>query len=144
MKFSEFIRKGAVVKGKPDVPKAVSLLRMSETNLAIVRTIPLTSESASLVLVNAYEALRQVLEAMALIEGYKVFSHEAYTQYLIEKDEVRASATFDRLRKLRNGVNYDGKNIPAEVAAQAIIDIEQLCAHVQVKYLTAMLRKSKS
>ena len=107
---------------------------MSKNNLSVVKKIPLTDESASLILSSAYESLRQVLEAIALKNGYKVFSHVAYTEYLAQNNQQAASNVFDRLRTLRNGVNYYGNHVPEEVAAQALQDIERLCTHLERTY----------
>lgn len=135
MRFEDFIEEGSVHKATPDPQKAKALVNMASNNLRVVKQISLDDDSASLILSSAYESLRQVLEAMAHTQGYKVFSHLAYTSYLSEKGEEGASATFDRLRKLRNGVNYYGKSVPKEVTKQALQDIELLCNKLQKKYL---------
>lgn len=135
MRFDDFLKEGSVQNASQDPQKAKALVKMAFNNLAVSKKIRLDDESASLVLSSAYESLRQVLEAITLTEGYKVFSHLAYTYYLLEKGETSASATFNRLRKLRNGVNYYGKTVPKQVTEQALKDIENLCEKMRNKYI---------
>ena len=134
MKFVEPLDNEVVRRVTPDHQHAQSLLKMSKNNLLVVKQIPLTDDSASLILSSAYESLRQVLEAIALKNGYKVFSHVKYTSYLEQNNEQAASKVFDRLRKLRNGVNYYGNAVPKEVTKQALQDIQKLCKQLEEKY----------
>jgi hypothetical protein len=68
----------------------------------------------------AYESLRQHLEALAFEEGFKVYSHEAYTAYLLDKKLTVLAHRFDRLRKLRNGVHYYGRSVEQSTASSAL------------------------
>jgi hypothetical protein len=135
MDFNQFIQTGKVMKGEKDPQKCKALVSMSSNNLEIVKDINLSEKSASIILSSSYESLRQVLEAIALLEGYKVFSHEAFAAYLKTLNEESTSEKFDRLRKLRNGVNYYGKSISVDVARQALIDAEDMIEYLVKKYI---------
>ena len=106
MRFEDFIENKKVIIGSSDEQKAKALVKMAEQNMAFVEMLPEREEGASVVLSQAYESLRQILEAMTLQEGFKVYSHEAYTFYLKKLGKESVAQRFDRLRKLRNGVNY--------------------------------------
>ncbi|MGM5488097.1 MAG: hypothetical protein ACQESG_04065 [Nanobdellota archaeon] len=57
-----------------------------------------------------YDALRELLEVIE--EGYKIYNHECYTAFLKEiLDQPRYAEEFDKLRKIRNGINYYGKTV---------------------------------
>ena len=135
MDFEYFIENKKVVKASKDVSKAKALVRISLQNLESVSEIQLNDKTASIILVMGYESLRQVLEAMTLLKGYKVFSHEAYTYYLRYLNEIIASEKFDRLRKLRDRINYYGKPVNQEVAENAIKEITVLIKRLRQKYI---------
>lgn len=136
MRFSEFIADGRVVLGEPDVQKSNALVKMATSQFTVVKSIPLTDESSSLVFVQSYECLRQMLEAISLLEGYKLYSHEAFTSYLLEKCEESLANHFDRFRKLRNGVNYYGKPVSLLVAKESLVRIGELITLLGQKYLS--------
>ena len=77
MNFEEFIKEEKVRIAQPDVQKAKALIKMSFNNLKVVDLLEINETSSSSVLVMNYESLRQILEAICLKEGYKVYSHEA-------------------------------------------------------------------
>ena len=126
MKFIDFITNGKVRKSQPDVEQAKSLVKIAQKNFQAIQTIDLTDETSSILFSQSYESLRQVVEALCLIEGFKVYSHEAYTYYLKEHDRLYESEVFDRLRRLRNGINYYGKPVSITVTQNAFHDIQNL------------------
>ena len=54
-----------------------------------------------------YDSLRELLEALAIKNGFKIYNHECYTYFLKEilNESVKADE-FDDLRKIRNNINY--------------------------------------
>ena len=134
MDFIAYQQEGKVIKGERDIQKAKSLLNMSENMLKTIERIEITDITASTVLSISYEALREVIEALCLMEGYKVYSHEAFTAYLIALKEESIAASFDRFRKLRNGINYYGKTVSLPTSEQARKEIQQLCDTLKEKY----------
>lgn len=139
MNFEAFIADGRVRKGEKDFQKAKALLIMAEKGLATAETIPLNNTSSSIILTISYESLREILEAICLREGYKIYSHEAYTAYLKELGEEKIAFLFDRLRILRNGVNYYGKAVSIEIAQEAKKQSKELSALLKEKYIKAKL-----
>jgi len=82
--FEEFLRSGKVRKGQPDISLAKSLIQMSARHLAYADSNSINGESAGPALVIYYEALREICEAICSKEGYKIYSHEAFTYFLKE------------------------------------------------------------
>jgi len=136
MNFEYFIKSGKVQKGAKDHQKAKALTKMSKNNFKTLKTIEINQSSASLVFSSAYESLRQILEAIALTKGLKVYSHQAFTYFLLELGEESVSVMFDRFRKLRNGINYYGKGVSEAVTRQAIKEIEKKMRYLVTKYLS--------
>ena len=75
----------------------------------------------------AYDSLRELLEALALKHGYKIYNHECYTSFLKEiLKENQNGDEFDDLRKIRNAVNYYEKDVLIEEAKEIIKRIKNL------------------
>src|SRR3989344_1056087 len=81
------------------------------------------------------DVLRSIVESMSIIEGYKIYSHEAFTYFLKEKGEEIISEKFDRFRKIRNKINYYGGNISAEEVKENIEEIKEIIKKLKTKYL---------
>ncbi len=136
MSWEYFIEKKVVRKATPDTELAKSLVEMSERRLVFLQKQEIDNSSASIVASEYYEAVREICEAILAVKGFKVYSHEAITSFLLEvlKDDYSA-ATFDRYRKIRNGINYYGKQIAKEEAEKASSEIRLLVKSLKSKYL---------
>ncbi len=125
MKFEDFIQEGKVQQTTKGEQQAKSLQKMSLQTQKALQDIPLTEQNASIIFSQNYEAFRQIIEAITLKEGLKVYSHEAYTYYLQEKHQEKTAKVFDRLRKLRNKINYYGNPVSVAVTQQALEDVKK-------------------
>ena len=127
MFWQECLEKGFVRKSTPDKELAKSLLKMAETRLHFIKSIIIEQSNASIITGEAYEALREVCEALIATEGFKVYSHECITSFIkeISKDEYSA-IIFDRYRRVRNAINYYGRQVSSEEARQAVAEISEL------------------
>ncbi|MAG15790.1 hypothetical protein CMO88_01885 [Candidatus Woesearchaeota archaeon] len=139
MRFSDFIEKGQVRKASPDVSLAKSLIATSETDLKFLKSVEITETSARKVMTNYYDVLRSVLEAILALEGYKTYSHEAFTYFLKEKDEQLIAEKFDRFRKIRNKINYYGKDISVEEVKEHSTEIIKMIEILKNKYLKELM-----
>ncbi|MAG47468.1 hypothetical protein CL617_02585 [archaeon] len=135
MNFKNFIEKGQVRKASKDIQLAKSLIDTADSDLIFFKKIEINKISARKVMTNYYDILRSILEATAALEGYKIYSHEAFTYFLIEKNETLISQKFDRFRKIRNGINYYGKNISPEETKENIVEIVKLINVLKKRYL---------
>ena len=112
---------------KPDVEMIKSLTKSSKNKLESESKLNMNDVTASSKLSLAYDSLRELLEALALNNGYKVYNHECYSAFLKEiiKESYKADE-FDDIRKIRNAVNYYGKEISVEEANEIITKIKNL------------------
>jgi len=109
---TELIKSLKISAGKKT--SSAKLLEMNETTASSIITL-------------AYDALRELLEAIAIKNGYKIYNHECYSSFLQSvMDETEMSESFDSLRKLRNSINYYGKDISIDDAKIVAEDIEEL------------------
>ena len=84
---------------------------------------------------NYYDILRSVLEAISSIDGFKIYSHEAFTFFLKDKNELNVANKFDRYRQIRNKINYYGKEISIEETKENTQDIEKIIEYLIGKYM---------
>ena len=112
---------------KPDVDMIASLTKSSRNKLESESKLIMNEVTASSKLSLAYDSLRELLEALALKNGYKVYNHECYTAFLKEiiKENYKADE-FDDIRKIRNAVNYYGKEMSVEEVNEIIANIKKL------------------
>ncbi len=135
MNFEDFIKSKKVRKGTPDMQLAKSLIKMSENHLKSIEDMRLTEVSSATIMTNYYESLREIVEAIASIDGYKVYSHEAFTYFLKERGEDLISIKFDNYRKIRNSVNYYGKPVEVGITEANINEIKKIIRELKEKFL---------
>jgi len=135
MKFQDFLQEGKVQETTKGEQQAESLQKMSLQTQQALSEITLTEQNTSIIFSQNYEAFRQIVEAIALKEGFKVYSHEAYTYYLKEKHQENTAKVFDRLRKLRNKINYYGSPVSIAVTQQALKDVKKHIIILKTKFL---------
>jgi len=110
MDWTECCNKRIVKEVSKDQDFVNSLLKTSMNKLKSMEILELNDVTADSKISLAYDSLRELLEAFSLKKGYKIYNHECYTPFLKEiviKSEL--GDEFDELRKLRNQVNYYGK-----------------------------------
>ena len=135
MKFGDFIKQGQVKIASKDTILAKSLVKTARKDLEFLEHIELNENSARKLTTNYYDVLRSILEAISAIDGYKIYSHEAFTYFLKEKGEEILAVKFDRFRKIRNRINYYGEDISVEEARDNIEEMKNIIRTLIEKYL---------
>jgi hypothetical protein len=134
MNFEDFIKTGQAKKAEIDRELARSLIQTADEDLIYLKSVKLDKFSARKVISNYYDVLRSILEAISILEGYKIYSHEAFTYFLKQKGEENLSNKFDRFRQIRNKINYYGKKISIEEAEEYTIEIQKLIQEIKLKF----------
>jgi len=142
MKFIDFIKKGEARKGEKDTNLSKSLVATAKSDLEFFNRCRIDGNSARKIVSNYYDVLRSILEAIAALDGFKIYSHEAFTYFLIEKNERILAEKFDRFRRIRNSINYYGKSMEIEEAKEISEEIKQVIKILINKYLNEKLEKS--
>jgi len=127
MDWRECCDKRIIKKIKLDIDMIQSLIKSSENKFKSESSLKMNDITASSKLSLSYDSLRELLEALALREGYKIYNHECYTAFL--KEIIKKSAEgdeFNEIRLIRNAVNYYGKEISPEETGQVISRIKHL------------------
>jgi hypothetical protein len=135
MKFNDFIKRKEVRKTELDISLFNSLIETAELDLKFLERTKIDEYSARKIMSNYYDILRSLLEAITLKEGYKVYSHEAFTFYLKEKGESEISLKFDRFRRKRNKINYYGESVSVDEVKEYSEEIKRIIKELKEKYL---------
>ena len=136
MRFQDFIDQQKARKATTDIQLAKSLIGMSDNHIEAIKKLAIDEITASTIMATYYEALREIIEAIAAKKGYKIYSHDALTYFLKELGKDLIADKFDRFRKIRNGINYYGKRISKESTESNVKDIERIIAELKQKFLS--------
>ena len=124
MSFQQSLEQGYAKKVPSDALRAKSLLKSADDTLLTVKEILLKEHNYKSIIRELYEAMRQYCEAIGYLKGYKFLSHESITYFLDEiLHENSISIIFDRYRKIRNGINYYGRDVSLETVEKALTEI---------------------
>lgn len=135
MMFKDFINKELVRRTSKDIPLIKSIINNVKRDIIFLNDLGINENSSRKIMGNYYDSLREVLEAISIMDGYKIYSHEAFTHFLKEKGEELLSIKFDRFRKIRNSINYYGKDISIEETKENIEEIKEMIKNLIKKYL---------
>lgn len=135
MDWKECNFKRLAKKVSVDMELIESLVLSSNDKLITAKMLELSSVTASSKLSLVYESTREVLEALALKSGYKVYNHDCFSAFLLEVlNEEDFSVEFDRFRRLRNKINYYGKRLEVDECESFLEDLIVLREKVLSKY----------
>ncbi|MBU1245657.1 MAG: hypothetical protein KKH88_02915 [Nanoarchaeota archaeon] len=132
MDWEECNKKDLVKEVKADKNLTNSLIKSSEKKLKTQSLLDLNETTATSKISLSYEALRELLEALAISNGFKIYNHECYYAFLkeiLKKNDL--GREFDNFRKLRNAINYYGKDISKEEAKEIMENIIKLIEKVK-------------
>lgn len=133
MDWEECNNKRLVKRISVDINLIDSLRTSSEKRLESANRLNLDETTATSIISLCYEALRELLEALSIKKGFKIYNHECYCAFLKEViKEENFAILFDKFRKIRNGINYYGKDLSPEDAKHLKSEIVELTKKVVV------------
>lgn len=127
MDWNTCLRQREVKKIKADVEMALSLEKTSANKAFSSHLLVLKEETVASKISLSYDSVRELLEAIALRGGFKIYNHACYTGFLKEilhKPEL--SEEFDQLRVIRNDINYYGKEVSIIEAKMVLQSLDNL------------------
>ncbi|HLC82023.1 MAG TPA: hypothetical protein VJH68_05190 [Candidatus Nanoarchaeia archaeon] len=128
--WHECVKKRIVKDVQEDIYLINSLIKSSRNKLKSSDNLAISEVTASSKLSLAYDSLRELLESIALKKGFKIYNHECYTAFLKEiLNQSNNGDEFDEIRKVRNAINYYGKDISIGEAENIIQKIKKLIRH---------------
>ncbi len=135
MDLEECFRKGLIKKTIVNKELVKSLIEMSNTRESVIKTANITKSDVSIYVSLAYDSLREVLEALCVLNGYKVLSHTCVGSFLKSIIKDFDYDSFDRFRWIRNGINYYGKRVDFEQGKEVINKIFVMKGGILKDYL---------
>jgi hypothetical protein len=127
MDWHECKQKKIVKEVSVDEDLVKSLIISSQNKDDSQKQLTLSPVTAASKISLVYDALRELLEAYSLLQGYKIYNHECYCALLKEIiGKHSLGDDFDELRRVRNAVNYYGKEITVEQARDFILKTQAL------------------
>lgn len=127
MDWNECVKKRLAKEINEDKELIKSLIKTSKNKLESEEKLELDEVTAGSKVSLAYDSLREVLEGLSIKKGYKIYNHECYVYFLKEiLNESSKGDEFDELRKIRNDINYYGKEIAIKEAKDVLQRIKKL------------------
>ena len=128
----QWVRGDQLRKRSLDKEKVKSMIESSTTNMVIVKTIPLTEQSAILIFRETYESIRQLGDAQWWLLGYEPRNHEVSMEILKEmdiKEKVRLNH-LSRFKTIRNDTNYRGFKVKVAQAKEILEFWDACCQEI--------------
>lgn len=136
MDWKSCIQRNVVKEVKEDNNLKEGLIKESQKKKETDKIIPLNDITASTKISIIYDVLRETLEAVAIVKGYKVYNHECYVYFLKEVlKESYWGDEFDQFSIIRNDLSYNGKNVTAAEAKLILEKMKALEEKITNKYL---------
>lgn len=135
MDLNDCFEKGLVKKIPKNLELIKSPIKMAKINEKTINTANLTSENISSYITLAYDSLRQILEAICILKGYKVLSHICIGELLDRKLDDFDYIEFDRLRWIRNSISYYGNEVEFNQGKEIIKKMLKMKSNLISKYL---------
>jgi len=126
MDLEECRRKGFIKSTKKNKEFAKSLIEISKIKEDTIKTATINESNISAYVPMAYDSLREILEAICIMNGYKVTSHACIDKLLSPIYSNISFNDFDRFRYIRNSINYYGKKIGFKEGKEIISKIFML------------------
>ena len=121
MDFKECIKKMLAKDVSRDASLIKSLLMASKNRMESAIRLEMSPITASSKVSLAYDSLREASEALSIGKGYKIYNHECYTAFLKEiMGESDLGDSFDSARKIRNAINYYGRELSEKEASEMV------------------------
>ncbi len=124
------LKEKIVKKVNEDRNRILALKRISQKKFEGANILPKQHYYSKITLL--YDAIRTNLECLALENGYKIYNHQCYVPFLkevLQKSDL--ADMFNKLRLIRNGINYQGTEIDLQESKYVIKDLKTLCEKLQ-------------
>ena len=126
MDLNDCIKKGFVKRTKINKELINSLKEMSNIKEYAVNSAKIDEKNISAYVSLAYDSLREILEALCILKGYKVISHICVGEVLKNAFPSFNFQEFDRYRWIRNSINYYGEKVDFDQGKEIIKKIFEL------------------
>lgn len=133
MNFQKSLELKKVKKVTINKNRALNIFKSSKQALETAKIISLSEKTSKTILRELYEGLREYLEAIGYLKGYKFLDHESIGYFI--RDILKENSifiAFDRYRKIRNSINYYGEEVDTQIVKQALKEIPSLVKKLEI------------
>jgi len=138
--FEDFIKEGSVRRVSPDRQLARSLVKIAKLRLKNLESISIMDENSFSFIENCYEAIREMIDALMALKGFKSYSHEASVEFLKDFYSLKIGYALvnkvDNYRKIRNDIKYKGLLTTKKEAEEILKNTKTI-----IKILISLLEK---
>jgi uncharacterized protein (UPF0332 family) len=135
MDLDEGYKKNFIKKTRIDKELVRSLIEISKIKEDSVNNAQIDKTNISAYVSMAYDSLREILEALCILKGYKVTSHLCLGELLKTLIYDFDFISFDRFRYIRNGINYYGTKVDFDQGKEIILKMFKLKSEIIKLYL---------
>ena len=102
--FESYMIDNEVVRAKEDYNLAKSLITDAKNRFDYYIDFEINEKNSKFILENCYESIRELLDALLSIHGYKSYSHQAPIIFARDKNIInfKEATVLDYLRDTRN------------------------------------------
>jgi len=120
--FQYYLQEKLVRKSSSNVSMGKSLIEKAELRLKKVGREKIEEEEASISFEETYEVLREALQSLMEIKGFKPYSHEAIISFVKEYNLLSSEKIniVDSYRILRNNSVYKAEKVSLEKCEEAL------------------------
>lgn len=127
MSIKQCIEDGKAIKITPNIERAKGLHKKALKRKEFVESVTATEKNAEILLCELYEAILELLHALASAHGFKILDHLCIIDFAKEELQLPEFAqAFDRYRKIRNSSLYYGTLVDFKVAKNGIDEMMKL------------------
>ena len=135
MDLEDCYGKNFIKKTRIDKELIRSLIEMSKIKEDSVNNAKIDKTNISAYVSMAYDSLRETLEALCILKGYKVISHTCLGELLKTLVSDFDFFSFDRFRYVRNGINYYGTKVDYNQGKEIIHKMFKMKSNITKKFL---------
>jgi uncharacterized protein (UPF0332 family) len=121
--FDNYLKQGKVKRQTPNPEEARALLEKAKLRVEYSKSRMIDGRTAQFSLEDSYEALREAVQSLMALKGYKPYSHEATISFIKEFYDFPAEDIFefDRFRRIRNDSVYGAVPVSIEDAKECMV-----------------------
>lgn len=120
--FQYYLNEKLVRRSLPNPSMAKSLLLKSEIRLKRISKESIQEDESSIVFEEVYESIRESLQSLMELKGFKPYSHEAIISFIKEHSLLSLGRIniIDNYRVLRNNSIYKAEKVSIEKCKEAL------------------------
>jgi len=128
--WTDCIESNSALKCSSDKGRAKSLIETADERIKLIKEI--NEKNCNFVFEDYYTSILELLQAIVVIEGYKITNHVClgfYLRDILKREDLYL--IFDDLRYKRNSLTYYGKRMDFETAKKAVEKSKKLIESIK-------------